>query len=127
MIDSLKKPVYHLDEPNDPFKKKYDASYKIFATLIIYLLKDHDDLGLTKSYSGLNIDMMLNKDATGITLEATLNRNQVWLPKIISKTKTGSCFITVGLDHLRYKRGLINLLRSKGYSLKPVPLKKVEL
>jgi uncharacterized protein YbaP (TraB family) len=49
-------------------------------------------------------------------------RNLMWLPKIESQIKTGQCFIAVGLGHLEYKEGLINLLRKKGYKLTPIIL-----
>ncbi|TLV02562.1 TraB/GumN family protein [Dyadobacter luticola] len=47
-------------------------------------------------------------------------RNRYWIPKI-EKNMTGkSCLIAVGFAHLKYKTGLIVLLREKGYRVEPV-------
>lgn len=48
------------------------------------------------------------------------HRNLVWLPNIVKLIKTRKTFIAVGLNHLRYKYGLIQLLREYGYKVEPV-------
>ncbi len=57
--------------------------------------------------------------------EIIKNRNFKWMlliPKMLDKYK--NIFITVGLEHLNYKTGLIELLKSKGYNVTPVILKQ---
>jgi len=48
------------------------------------------------------------------------HRNLVWLPNIVKLIKTRKTFIAVGLNHLRYRYGLIQLLREYGYKVEPV-------
>ena len=47
-------------------------------------------------------------------------RNREWMNKITSNISKNSCLIAVGLAHLRYRIGLINLLRGSGYIVEPV-------
>src|SRR5690606_6071119 len=47
-------------------------------------------------------------------------RNGEWLPKIENLIAEGPVFIAVGAGHLLSDRGLIELLREKGYAVEPV-------
>jgi uncharacterized protein YbaP (TraB family) len=47
-------------------------------------------------------------------------RNEEWLPKIEKMIADQPTFITVGVGHLEGERGLIQLLRKRGYQLKPL-------
>ncbi len=49
-------------------------------------------------------------------------RNTAWIPKIEKAIKEKSSFIAVGAGHLGGKTGVLNLLRKKGYQLKPIRL-----
>jgi len=49
-------------------------------------------------------------------------RNLEWFPKIEKMVTTKRSFITVGVAHLEGEKGLLNLLRQKGYTLTPVPV-----
>ena len=49
-------------------------------------------------------------------------RNTAWVPKIESAIKEKTTFIAVGAGHLGGKAGVINLLRSKGYTVKPIKI-----
>lgn len=46
-------------------------------------------------------------------------RNEEWLPKIETWIHEGPVFIAVGAGHLLSDKGLIQLLREKGYSVEP--------
>jgi len=48
------------------------------------------------------------------------DRNEVMVHSIDSLAKTGSLFAAVGAAHLPGKNGIIEMLRSKGYTVKPV-------
>lgn len=48
------------------------------------------------------------------------NRNKAWMPKLIKILDAGEAFIAVGALHLPGKNGLIELLRAKGYKLRPI-------
>ena len=49
-------------------------------------------------------------------------RNEEWLPKIEKMMKENASFIALGISHLEADRGILHLLRSKGYILTPVPV-----
>lgn len=51
-------------------------------------------------------------------------RNAEWLPKIEKMLHEETAFVTVGVSHLEGNKGLPALLKSKGYTLTPVPIKK---
>jgi len=50
-------------------------------------------------------------------------RNAKWLPLIRQSLETGKTFIAVGMKHLWYKNGLINLLLKEGYNVVPIAMK----
>ncbi len=50
-------------------------------------------------------------------------RNEEWLPKIEKMMADQSSFISVGVSHLEGDRGLLTLLRSKGFTLTAVQIK----
>ncbi len=64
---------------------------------------------------------MLNSEKKKLIYE-TINtkRNLYWIDKIKSAISEQSTFIMVGVAHLPGQKGIINLLRSEGYKVKPV-------
>lgn len=52
------------------------------------------------------------------------NRNKNWLPTIVQYMNKSSCFISVDLEHLKYKYGLIQLLKADGYIVEPILLEE---
>jgi uncharacterized protein YbaP (TraB family) len=48
------------------------------------------------------------------------NRNKNWIPMIEEQVKINSVFIAVGAAHLPGKTGVIQLLRTKGYTVKAI-------
>jgi uncharacterized protein YbaP (TraB family) len=50
-------------------------------------------------------------------------RNAEWLPKMEKMMKDQPSFIAVGISHLESDSGLLNLIKEKGYTLTPVPVK----
>ena len=48
------------------------------------------------------------------------NRNINWAKAFPEKVKEGPAFIVVGAGHLPGDKGMINLLREKGYTVQPV-------
>ncbi len=52
--------------------------------------------------------------------EFYFKRNEEWLIKIEKMVKENIAFISVGVAHLEGDRGLLNLLKSKGYTLTPI-------
>jgi len=51
-------------------------------------------------------------------------RNKNWMPKITARISSQPTLIAVGQAHLRYKTGIIMLLRGQGYTVEPVMMKK---
>jgi uncharacterized protein YbaP (TraB family) len=49
-----------------------------------------------------------------------VKRNENWIPQLEGFMTKESCFIAVGAAHLPGEHGVINLLKSKGYTLRPV-------
>ena len=47
-------------------------------------------------------------------------RNLEWLPKINKMINSNPTFIAVGVSHLEGEKGLLNLLKEKGYTLRPI-------
>lgn len=50
-------------------------------------------------------------------------RNEEWLPKLERMLKDQPSFVAVGVSHLEGEKGLLALLRAKGFQLTPVPIK----
>ncbi len=48
------------------------------------------------------------------------NRNEKWIPKIVTEIKNGNCFIAVGAGHLFEEKGLVSLLKKEGFILSPI-------
>jgi uncharacterized protein YbaP (TraB family) len=49
-----------------------------------------------------------------------VDRNLAWIPIIEKSVKENKCFFAFGPAHLAGDVGIINLLKEKGYSVKPI-------
>lgn len=82
------------------------------------------DEALMNYYRDKDLDMLdsLTTLASSESYLKTLlyDRNEVMVHSIDSIAKTGSLFAAVGAAHLPGKRGIIEMLRAKGYTVKPV-------
>ena len=95
----------------------------------IYQFKGLDRFN--KLYKSMDFDYALDQENTEagepvnefdyVTMK---KRNQNWISKIELHMAEKPCLIAVGLNHLRYKTGIISLLRNLGYSVEPVTLTK---
>jgi uncharacterized protein YbaP (TraB family) len=67
------------------------------------------------------MNKQMSKDKT---LQTTLSdeRNVNWIPKLEKEMKERASFIAVGGGHLGGKKGVINLLKAKGYKIAAVKL-----
>lgn len=50
-------------------------------------------------------------------------RNEEWMPKIEKMMTDKTSFISIGISHLEGERGVLNLLKTKGYTLTGIPTK----
>jgi uncharacterized protein YbaP (TraB family) len=71
-------------------------------------------------YSLTNSSDSEDEDVKAFTDKFLNERNMNWLPIIISQISDKSSFIAVGALHLPGKKGIIELLREKGYTVKPI-------
>ena len=125
----LGKPAFRLDADDDPDINKVATSYTHLADAIVALIREKDDQrysvpGDSKGtyLTRLAVDLQLHAAATGLTKDLTNRRNLLWVPQLEQKMQEGPCFVAVGLGHLKFKGGLIRLLRRQGYKLTPVAL-----
>lgn len=61
-----------------------------------------------------------NEDFEGFADQFIYSRNETWIPKIEEYIKNESVFFAVGAGHLPTEKGVIALLRDKGYIVEPV-------
>jgi hypothetical protein len=130
LMDSLKKDVYQLDDLNDKSKSTFQSKNRLIAeTLVAAINKANGTISKDSSFflyeDSLKSNLRLKEKVDQFTGDVTIERNKIWLPKIIEKIRNHSCFIAVGLGHLQYDTGIISLLRRKGYILKPVKLSQL--
>lgn len=125
------KPTFQLDETGQMARREKAKDHRILAKYIVLMIKnDFREKDITPKdffdpdlYAAtLKHPMKINQKAPQFVLDETVERHGIWLPKIELKVNEGSCFIAVGMAHLQYETGLIQLLRKQGYILKPVNL-----
>ncbi len=89
---------------------------KMFTELV-----DHyktQDLEAMFTYTTQSDDIVMNKYKK-IFLD---DRNADWIPKIEKMISDKVCFIAVGAAHLGGEKGVLKLLREKGYTLRPLAI-----
>ncbi|MCF0050669.1 TraB/GumN family protein [Dyadobacter sp. LJ53] len=130
-MERLNKPTFQLDETGQMARQEAKADHRKVAEVIVVLIKNDlkeeeittPDLYDPKTYhESLRNDLMIDQEATAYQKDNTMERHALWLPKIMLKMREGSCLVTVGLAHLKYKTGLIQLLREKGFVVREVEL-----
>ena len=110
---------------SSPIEKQAESLYKIaldpqksfaeFKKLIeTYKLQNSDRIyeQMQKSFA----------DDPSFQVNLLDDRNANWIPKIEKAVKEKPSFIAVGSGHLGGTAGVLNLLRKKGYKLKPIRL-----
>lgn len=89
---------------------------------IVSLYKKQDVEALhTFTVSSIYEECNGNNQKSAEMLESILyNRNRNWIPKIETQITKEITFIAVGAAHLGGDKGVLNLLRKKGYFVEPV-------
>lgn len=87
---------------------------------MIKLYKDQNISELYKLIQGDKEGLMDFED------DLLVNRNTAWIPIIEREAKIQPTFIAVGAGHLPGAKGVINLLKEKGYTLKALSAKSVK-
>lgn len=119
------------DEHNS-FEEESDSTIKIEAQRLFTILSDEkasaDALEnyntLFKLYQSQDIEKIyayVKEESSPEENYKLLDfRNKLWIPRIEKQSKTGSVLYAVGAAHLGGENGVINLLKQKGFTLKPV-------
>ncbi|MFT3704249.1 MAG: TraB/GumN family protein [Agriterribacter sp.] len=90
----------------------FDDQKKDFAKMIGFYKTQHLD--------SLYQQIASSPDIAGEEDALLYNRNENWIPIIEKAIKDQPTFFAVGAGHLAGDRGVINLLRKKGYTVQPV-------
>jgi uncharacterized protein YbaP (TraB family) len=103
-IEALNKTAANPEKSFNDFKSQYQ----------IYLRQNSDEL----------YDLTVRQlKADGMSQVKLLDeRNTNWIPVIEKNIRVTPSFIGVGSGHLGGKKGVVNLLRAKGYKLTPIKL-----
>lgn len=123
-----KKTVYGLEKVEEQLtsiNKAYDLKavieqlkmgkeYEILLKKMVVAFKNED---VTSLYTHFKNDKIMNAKQEKAMLT---DRNNNWAEKMPEIMKKESSFFAVGGAHLMGKNGVIQLLKSKGYTLKPV-------
>lgn len=81
------------------------------------LVQNYIQENLPEIYKGLIASKAMNEKTRKVLLDV---RNENWIVKMPNIMKEKSTFFAVGAGHLLGEQGVINLLRKKGYTVKPV-------
>lgn len=105
----------YVDMANDKNKKKYNDDVKYYE--LGQLMQD--------AYRRGDLDMLdsinkMTEYSQSFTEKFLYKRNDIQAGSMDSIMKTQSLFVGVGAAHLPGKRGVIEILRKKGYTLRPV-------
>ena len=83
---------------------------------------------LMEVYKTQDVDRLFDTTSSQLANEKEFHarlldeRNISWIPKLEAAFKGMPTFVAVGAGHLGGKNGVIKLLRSKGYDVRPVKL-----
>lgn len=128
-----KVPVKGLETIKDQLQVFDDIPYKAQAEMLRDYLLEKDkmkseteamlSLYRTGDVAGMEKLMNDDKELTGKYKDALLlKRNRAWIAEIEKAAKAGTTFFAFGAGHLGGTEGVIALLRTAGYTVKPVQL-----
>ena len=89
---------------------------------------DENLCSMNNQYAAMSMDYKFGEDCNLIK-NASANdilikkRNEDWIIKLSALLPQNNCFIAAGIGHFYNKCGLIEQLRTLGYTVEPVPLK----
>lgn len=105
-----------------PYKKQAEQLVKMIDSIDV---KDTDADKLEEVYRSQDLakiqEMILKEDDINQSLDLLLyNRNKRWAVEIDSIIQTKPCLFAVGAAHLPGDKGVINLLKNRGYKVSPM-------
>lgn len=107
------------------FQDSLYASYSIHSMQSM-LKEDLSDCEMLNDYKKFDINYELDSDLSQNSNKFPLliERNRKWTMMLHESLSTNNCFIAVGFRHLCYKQGLIQQLRSLGYTVTAVQIER---
>jgi uncharacterized protein len=128
-----KKPIIGLETVEFQSKALESSPLEKQAESLVEMANDprkaEDELKkLITAYKEQNIEKLhslaVEQDKADVNFEKSLldDRNAAWIPKIENNIKTTASFIAVGAGHLGGTKGVVYLLRAKGYKVTPIKL-----
>jgi uncharacterized protein YbaP (TraB family) len=94
---------------SNPRKNTYTSSF-------LESKRQYDSKDIQKMYENFSLRM----DDKSYHQMVIVDRNLAWIPIIEKSVKENKCFFAFGAAHLAGDVGIINLLKEKGYSVKPI-------
>ncbi|NNE99077.1 MAG: TraB/GumN family protein [Pyrinomonadaceae bacterium] len=141
IVDAAKsnqKKTYGLETIEEQFKlieserKKTSTKKRMLEFIAETATRKAQFIELREIYFSQNADKLFDFATTKLKVDPKFQailldeRNKAWIPKIEKHVNGGAVFIAVGSAHLGGENGLLNLLRAKGYDLKPIKLKVIK-
>ena len=132
MAKEQQKEILGLETINDQFDALDKMGMKKQADLMLVQMVEKWDEGkgtlknMIKDYKNQDVDLLLEDMMKSKTMDSEFekdllqNRNNNWIPKIAKIAVEKPTFFAVGAAHLAGEKGIINLLRKKGYTVTAV-------
>ncbi len=122
--------VSGLETPEFQFSVMDKIPNDVYVEGLIEMIEDPDSLKIlfdtmADQYLEQDIESLYHsflESEMGVYQQDILDsRNKSWISDMSSFMNDGPVFFAVGAGHLAGKNGLINLLRTEGYTLTPIP------
>jgi uncharacterized protein YbaP (TraB family) len=82
------------------------------------LRNDGSECGFVQAYKRFELNYEFEQPGRNVL--GLMERNANWMPILDVAFQKKNCFVAVGFQHLKYKRGLIQQLRHRGYTVTPI-------
>jgi uncharacterized protein len=103
-----------------------DSLYASHSIHYMQCMLDNDltDCSIMHQYKNIDLDYALDTDLNAAPMASPLlaARNKKWVSILEPAFLSHNCFVAVGVRHLFFMQGLIQLLRSKGFVVRPIPV-----
>lgn len=129
-----KKPVLGIEnyDEHNSFEEESDSTIKMEAERLFAILSDEKASNDVLEVYNTTFNLYQTQDVEKLyayvkeTNSPEENakvldfRNKLWIPRIEKQSKSGTILYAVGAAHLGGENGVINLLKQRGFTLKPV-------
>lgn len=130
MAKEQSKEVLGLETIEDQMKIFDDMPDSVQVQMVMRYINEFDEqkkefAKMVDAYKQENLDsiyehIMSSPDISGSEEVLLFNRNEKWIPIMEAAMQKEKIFFAVGAGHLGGPKGVINLLREKGYSVKGI-------